>query len=61
MAFLADQGVKHLASTFVLMRDGAVVVNGSLSELHASNDPFVTRFVNAHRTLALPSSIQGAP
>ncbi len=47
----------HLASTFVLMRDGAVVVAGTLAELRASTDPFVARFVNAHRTLALPAEL----
>jgi osmoprotectant transport system ATP-binding protein len=47
----------HLASTFVLMRDGVVVVSGTLAELRASSDPFVGRFIGAHRTLALPAEL----
>jgi osmoprotectant transport system ATP-binding protein len=47
----------HLASTFALMREGRVAITGSLAELRASSDPFVARFVHAHRTLALPAAL----
>lgn len=47
----------HLASTFVLLRDGTIVVAGTLAQLRSSSDPFVARFVNAHRTLALPAEL----
>lgn len=49
----------HLATSFALMRDGKIVVSGSLEDLRAraASDAFVARFMNAHRTLALPAEL----
>ena len=47
-AFLADR--------LVLMRDGAIVQQGSASDLlNASAEPFVRRFMTAQRSLEVPS------
>lgn len=44
-----------LAGRLVLLRDGAVVQVGSLDDLaRRPADPFVSRFVGAHRALQLP-------
>jgi osmoprotectant transport system ATP-binding protein len=44
-----------LARRLVLLRDGAVVQVGTVDDLvRRPADPFVTRFVRAHRTLQLP-------
>ncbi len=49
-----------LAGRLVLLRDGAVVQSGTLEDLaRRPADPFVARFVRAHRTLQLPG--EGAP
>ena len=43
------------AGRLLLLRDGRVVQDGSLEELlRAPAEPFVTRFLRAHRSLALP-------
>ncbi|HYS81581.1 MAG TPA: ATP-binding cassette domain-containing protein [Anaeromyxobacteraceae bacterium] len=43
------------AGRLLLMRDGKVVQDGSLEELlRAPAEPFVTHFLHAHRSLALP-------
>ncbi len=48
-AFLADR--------LVLLRDGRVVQEGTLADLaRAPAEPFVTRFVGAHRALVLPEA-----
>ncbi|GAO01420.1 ATP-binding cassette domain-containing protein [Anaeromyxobacter sp. PSR-1] len=48
-AFLADR--------LVLLRDGQVVQAGTLEDLARNpTDPFVARFVGAHRTLVLPEA-----
>lgn len=41
----------YLGDTIVLMRDGLVIQQGTISELvNAPADPFVTRFINAQRS-----------
>jgi osmoprotectant transport system ATP-binding protein len=48
-AFFADR--------LVLLRDGRIVQDGTLAELvRAPADPFVARFVGAHRALVLPEA-----
>ena len=43
------------AGRLLLMRDGKVVQDGSLEQLlRAPAEPFVTHFLHAHRSLALP-------
>ncbi len=45
----------YLARRLVVLRDGRVVQAGTLEALvRTPADPFVSRFVHAHRTLALP-------
>jgi osmoprotectant transport system ATP-binding protein len=41
----------RFAGTVVLMKDGRIVAQGSLADLDASRDPFVTRFLSAQRSL----------
>ena len=41
----------YLGDTIVLMRDGLIIQQGTISELvNAPADPFVTRFINAQRS-----------
>ncbi len=47
--------------TIVLLRDGAIVQQGTLAELvHSPVDPFVTRFINAQRVQLLPPAAPAA-
>ena len=53
---LAEAG--FFGDRLVLMRAGAVVQEGPLAELvHRPADPFVTRFIAAHRTLERPTGL----
>jgi osmoprotectant transport system ATP-binding protein len=48
------------ASRLVLLRDGRVLQEGALAELErAPADPFVARFVGAHRALGLGPGAAG--